>query len=100
MHICPYNNAYVEPTYQITAYPLFFSLQFSLFAATPTYAVAFGVDGENGTVKAKADGGTETAVSLISVEKDKTVTFTATTNSGYKVKEWKVDGAVAGRWCP
>ncbi|WP_052185474.1 SUMF1/EgtB/PvdO family nonheme iron enzyme [Treponema sp. OMZ 838] len=59
-------------------------------------AVTFGVDGTppNGTLKAKADGITDTAVSPINVEKDKMVTFTATAHSGYKVKEWKVDGVV------
>ena len=45
--------------------------------STPKYAVNFGVDGGNGTLKAKADGGTETDVSPINVEKGKTVTFTA-----------------------
>ena len=30
--------------------------------------------------------------SPISVQKDKTVTFTANPDSGYKVKEWKADG--------
>ena len=60
------------------------------------YAVTFRVDGTppNGTLKAKADGITDTAVSPINVEKDKMVTFTATAHSGYKVKEWKVDGVV------
>ena len=41
-----------------------------------TFAVTFSA-GEHGTLKAKADGVTETDKSPISVEKDKTVTFTA-----------------------
>ncbi|WP_433278428.1 leucine-rich repeat protein [Treponema sp. SP13] len=59
--------------------------------------ITFSVEGGNGTLKAKADGGTETETSPISVEKGKTVTFTANPDSGYKVKEWKADGvAVPG----
>lgn len=41
------------------------------------YPVIFSVEGSGGTLKAKADGVTETTTSPISVEKDKTVTFTA-----------------------
>ena len=58
------------------------------------YAVTFGVEGTGGTLKAKADGVTETETSPITVQKGKTVTFTATAAAGYAVKEWKVDGAV------
>ena len=43
----------------------------------PQYAVNFSVEGGNGTLKAKADGVAETAASPISVQKGKTVTFTA-----------------------
>ena len=60
--------------------------------STPKYAVTFSVDGGNGTLKAKADGGTETDVSPINVEKDKTVTFTAVPDTGYRVKGWTLDG--------
>ena len=60
--------------------------------APETFAVAFSVDGGNGKLKAKADGGTETAASPITVEKGKTVTFTATPDSGYRVKGWTLDG--------
>ena len=56
-----------------------------------TFAVTFNA-GEHGTLKAKADGVTETDKSPISVEKDKTVTFTATADSGYRVKGWTRDG--------
>ena len=56
------------------------------------YAVTFGA-GEHGTLKAKADGVTETDKSPISVEKDKTVTFTATANTGYKVDKWSISGS-------
>ena len=60
----------------------------------PKYAVTFGVEGTGGTLKAKADGVTETETSPITVQKGKTVTFTATAAAGYAVKEWKVDGTV------
>ena len=60
----------------------------------PKYTITFGVEGTGGTLKAKADGVTETGASPITVQKGKTVTFTATPSSGYKVKEWKADGAV------
>ena len=56
-----------------------------------TFAVTFSA-GEHGTLKAKADGVTETDKSPISVEKDKTVTFTATPVSGYVVDKWTVNG--------
>ncbi|MGI0529637.1 InlB B-repeat-containing protein [Treponema socranskii] len=57
----------------------------------PKYAVTFSVEGGNGTLKAKADGGTETETSPINVEQGKTVTFTAKPDPGYELKEWKVD---------
>ncbi|MGI5091773.1 leucine-rich repeat domain-containing protein [Treponema socranskii] len=61
---------------------------------TPLYTITFGVDGTpaNGTLKATVDGGE--IHSGDKVEKDKTVTFTAVPETGCKVKEWKVDGAV------
>ncbi|WP_222864679.1 putative Ig domain-containing protein [Treponema sp. Marseille-Q4130] len=59
---------------------------------TPKHAVNFSVDGTNGTLKAKADGITETATSPISVEQGKTVTFTAVPGTGYQVKGWTLDG--------
>ena len=58
----------------------------------PQYAVNFSVEGGNGTLKAKADGVTETEASPISVQKGKSVTFTATPDSGYRVKGWTLDG--------
>ncbi|WP_261794786.1 InlB B-repeat-containing protein [Treponema denticola] len=54
----------------------------------PKYTVTFGVDGGNGTLKAMV-GGNEINTGD-KVAQGKTVTFTATPNSGYKVKEWKV----------
>ena len=60
-------------------------------AAAKKYAVTFGA-GEHGTLKAKADGVTETDKSPISVEKDKTVTFTAKPADGYEVEKWTVNG--------
>ena len=59
----------------------------------PQYAVNFSVEGANGTLKAKADGVAETAASPISVQKGKTVTFTAVPAAGYEVKEWQIIGA-------
>ncbi|WP_239446810.1 leucine-rich repeat protein [Treponema sp. Marseille-Q4523] len=59
----------------------------------PQYAVNFSVEGANGTLKAKADGVTETEASPINVEKGKTVTFTAFPAAGYEVKEWQIFGA-------
>ena len=58
-----------------------------------TYKVTFSVDGIGGTLKAKVDGVTETDKSPISVEKDKTVTFTATANTGYVVDKWSISGS-------
>ena len=58
----------------------------------PTYVISFSVDGTGGTLKAKADGVTETDKSPISVEKDKTVTFTAKPADGYEVEKWTVNG--------
>ena len=60
--------------------------------APETFAVAFSVDGANGTLKAKADGVAETDKSPIVVQKGKTVTFTAAPDSGYRVKGWTLDG--------
>ena len=60
----------------------------------PKHGVTFSVEGGHGTLKAKADGVTETATSPISIEQGKKVTFTAEPAAGYMIKEWKVDGAV------
>ena len=57
-----------------------------------TCSVTFGVDGTGGTLTAKADGIAETEKSPITVEEGKTVTFTATPDTGYKVKGWTLDG--------
>ena len=59
------------------------------------YAVTFSVDGTGGTLKVKSDGIAETTISPINVEHDKTVTFTATTESGYVVDKWTVTPADA-----
>ena len=59
----------------------------------PKHAITFDVEGENGTLKAKADGVAETNTSPISVEEGKTVTFTAKANDGYRVKGWTLDGS-------
>ena len=56
-----------------------------------TFAVTFSA-GEHGTLKAKADGVTETETSPITIEQGKTVTFRATPDSGYRVKGWTRDG--------
>jgi len=60
----------------------------------PKHAITFGVDGANGTLKAKAEGVDETSTSPITVEEGKTVTFTAEPSTNYKVKEWKVGNTV------
>ena len=64
------------------------------FEAIPKHAINFSVDSttQNGTLKAvvsdkEIDSGNE-------VEEGKTVTFTATANSDYRVKEWKVNDKV------
>ena len=64
------------------------------FEAIPKHAINFNVDGANGTLKAKADGVDETSTSPITVEEDKTVTFTAEPSTNYRVKEWKVGDTV------
>ena len=61
------------------------------FELTPKHAITFSVDGANGKLTAKADGIDETETSPLTVEEGKTITFTATADAGYKVKEWKVD---------
>ena len=59
------------------------------------YPVTFSVEGGNGTLKATPEGGAETATSPISVEHGKTVTFTATAETDYKVEKWTVTPAEA-----
>ena len=59
-----------------------------------TYKITFSVDGTGGTLKAKAEGIAETETSPITIEQGKTVTFTATADSGYRVKGWTRDGEV------
>ena len=56
-----------------------------------TFAVTFSA-GEHGTLKAKADSVTETDKSPISVEKDKTVTFTAMPAENFVVDKWTIQG--------
>ena len=61
------------------------------------FTVTFSVDGTppNGTLKATVDGSEINSGNK--VEHGKTVTFTATPDAGYTVKEWKADGsAVTG----
>ena len=60
--------------------------------STPKHAITFGVEGGNGTLKAKAYGVAETTTSPINVEEGKAVIFTATANDGYRVKGWTLDG--------
>ena len=68
-------------------------VSFESDSTLPTlYTVNFSVEGENGTLKAKADGVAETEASPITVEEGKTVTFTAKANDGYRVKGWTLDG--------
>ncbi len=58
----------------------------------PKHAITFSVEGDNGTLKATAEGIAETDKSPISVEQGKSVTFTAQANEGYQVKGWTLDG--------
>lgn len=64
-------------------------------AVTPVpptkYTVTFSVDGENGNLIATVDGTDISSGDVI--EKGKTVEFTATPNTGYKVAGWTLDGA-------
>ena len=57
---------------------------------TPKYTVTFNVDGEGGSLIAKI-GETEIK-SGNEVENDKTLTFTAKPEAGFKVKGWMLDG--------
>jgi ribosome-associated translation inhibitor RaiA len=57
-----------------------------------TYAVTFNVAGSNGTLKATVDGAEIT--SIAQVQHGKSVVFTATPSSNYRVKEWTLNGAV------
>ena len=59
------------------------------------YIVTFSVGGTGGTLKATAEGVAETATRPISVEKGKTVTFTADPATGYKVDKWTITPASA-----
>ena len=60
--------------------------------APEMFAVAFSVDGANGTLKATANGIAETDKSPIVVQKGKTVTFTAAADTYYKVDKWTITG--------
>ena len=60
--------------------------------APEMFAVAFSVDGANGTLKAKANGIAETDKSPIVVQKGKTVTFTAAADTYYKIDKWTITG--------
>ncbi|MBI9068299.1 MAG: choice-of-anchor J domain-containing protein [Salinivirgaceae bacterium] len=56
----------------------------------PQYEVIFGVDGSNGTLIAEVASVEITSGDYIT--KGQTVTFTATPNTNYKVKEWTLNG--------
>ena len=60
------------------------------FEAIPKHAITFSVEGANGTLTAKVDGGD--IASGKEVEEGKAVTFMATANAGYRVKGWTLDG--------
>jgi len=60
-------------------------------APKPTYAITFGVEGTNGTIKAIVDG--NEINSGDNVEQGTTVTFTATPlNTDYSVEKWTITG--------
>ncbi len=64
----------------------------SINGDAPKHAIIFSVEGDNGTLKATAEGIAETDKSPLSVEEGKVVTFTAQANKGYQVKGWTLDG--------
>ena len=61
-------------------------------ATTEKHEVTFSVVGDNGTLAAAVEG--ESISFGDEVEAGKDVVFTAVPDSGYQVKEWKVDDAV------
>ena len=77
------NTVPEKPQHQEPAHPA---------VPVPKHTVTFSVEGAGGTLKAKADGVTETDISPITVEQGKTVTFTAVLDSGYKVEKWELNG--------
>ena len=66
--------------------------------STPKHAITFSVEGSapngtGGTLTAKIDGAEpQLLTSPASIEKGKTVTFTAKANDGYELKGWTLDG--------
>jgi len=62
------------------------------FEIAPCSAVSFNVVNGNGTLRATVDGTVIT--SGTSVPNGKSVAFTATPNTGYRVKEWRSGGSV------
>lgn len=62
------------------------------FEVIPTYAVTFNVVGSNGTIAATVDAASITSGDL--VQAGKNISFTATPNNGYQVKEWQVNSVV------
>jgi len=56
--------------------------------------VSFGVVGGNGTLAATVDS--KAILSGASVEKGRNVVFIAVPNQGYRIKEWKFNGAATG----
>lgn len=67
----------------------------SFESKTPKYTITFNVEGTpaNGTLTAKVGETTKTSP-ISDMEESTVVTFTATPDAGYKVKEWKVDNDV------
>ena len=80
-----------------TIYNLAATLDVTVEYKYAEYEVNFGVEGANGALFAMVDG---TGISAgIMIEKDKNIEFAAAPVSGYRVKEWKVNGyAVPGVW--
>ena len=52
------------------------------------HTVTFSVDGGNGTLSARPQGGSENSTGTITVEHGKSVTFTATPTEGWEVDSW------------
>ncbi|HDP55616.1 MAG TPA: T9SS type A sorting domain-containing protein, partial [Bacteroidetes bacterium] len=61
------------------------------FTLTQPIIITYGVVGENGTLTATADGNAIDSGEEVPFGAD--LVFTATPNSGYKVKEWTVNGS-------
>jgi|GEM_PF-6257701 len=84
-------TAKVEVTAENGVDKQMYSIIFTVAGPT-TYPINFSVEGANGTISATVDGNAITSGSQ--VIQGRTVVFSATPNTNYKVKEWKHNGNV------